>query len=106
MKNITPLGDKVLGRMLEVVGQERHTDGGLIITEDTMTEGAIRPRWFEITHVGPKQQEFSRGDYVLVAHGRWSRGIDVDGTKREEDKLFLLDTDEFLGASDIHPLEK
>lgn len=101
---ITPIRDNVLARMIDWPGQ-RTTAGGLIVNEEEGTEGSVRPRWFEVTHVGKEQEEFSVGDYVLVAHGRWSRGIDVEGTRRNEDKLFLLDLDEILATSDDNPVE-
>ena len=105
MKTITPLGDKVIGQMIEPMGAERTTAGGLVLTEQTIGEDAIRPRWFLVTHVGPDQNDINPGDYVLVPHGRWSRGIDIEGTRREEDKLFLLDNDELLGVSDVNPID-
>lgn len=105
MRQITPIHDKILGRMLETFGVNRTTQGGVILTETDMNaEGAIRPRWFEITQVGPEQDEFTPGQFVLVSHGRWSRGIDMVGSQREEDKLFLIDGDELLMVSDENPV--
>ena len=105
MREITPIRDKILGRMLETFGANRTTPGGLVLTETDMNaENAIRPRWFEVTHVGPEQEEILAGQYVLVEHGRWSRGINLEGTMREEDKLFLIDNDEMLMVSDNDPL--
>lgn len=104
MKQIYPLRDKVLGRMLDPVGGTKTTTGGVIVVEHNMTDSAIRPRWFEVTHVGPDQKDVSVGQYVLMPHGRWSRGIDVDGTHRVEDFLFLLDHNDMMGVQDVNPL--
>jgi co-chaperonin GroES (HSP10) len=103
MKDIKPLRDNVLGRMIDIVGGERQTRGGIIITEDHSSSDFVRPRWFQVTHVGPKQEDISVGQYVLVPHGRWSRGIDMVGSQREEDKIFLIDHDDVLGISDEVP---
>lgn len=100
MRNLTPLTDKIIGRMLDAIGNERRTKGGLVLTEKNLGEEAIRPRWFEVTHVGPDQKDVTAGNYVLVPHGRWSRGLDFYGTNREEDKLFLLDNDAIMMVSD------
>lgn len=103
MRNIKPIHDKVLARMLEPVGDERIMNG-VIITERNLGEESIRPRWFEILSVGAEQTEMSAGEFVLVPHGRWSRGLDLEGTLREADKIFLLDNDALLGTSDVNPL--
>jgi co-chaperonin GroES (HSP10) len=100
MKNITPLRDKVLGKMLEPPGTFHTTKAGIIIPETTVDERSVRPRWFLVTHIGPEQKYVKAGDYVLVQHGRWSRGVDIEGNRREEDKIFLLDNDEILIVSD------
>lgn len=103
---IKPLHDKVLGRMVDRIGAERTSAGGVIIVENDTSEGVIRPRWFEVTHVGPKQEDIAVGQYVLVPHGRWSRGIDLVGHRREEDKIFLIDHDEILGLQDDNPFSQ
>lgn len=103
MRDITPLHDNVLGIMIEPIGAERVANG-IIITETNLGEGTIRPRWFSITHVGPEQIDVIPGDYVLMPHGRWSRGLDIEGTRREEDKLFRLDINDMLGVSKENPL--
>jgi co-chaperonin GroES (HSP10) len=100
MRNLNPIRDKVIGRMLEAIGNERRTKGGLVLTEKNFGEETIRPRWFEVTHVGPDQKDVKAGNYILVPHGRWSRGLDFYGTSREEDKLFLLDNDAIMMVSD------
>jgi co-chaperonin GroES (HSP10) len=103
MRTIRPIHDKVLAKMLEPVGDERKV-GGIILTERNLGEESVRPRWFEVISVGPEQTEMQAGEFVLVPHGRWSRGVDIDGTLRESDKLFLLDNDSLLGTSDVNPL--
>ena len=100
MKTITPIRDKVIARMIDGFG-EKKTAGGLIIQEKDGTVDAIRPRWFEVTHVGPEQKDVTPGEYVLVAHGRWSRGFTVDPA--DDFKLYFLDNDEILAASDELP---
>lgn len=98
MKTIKPLGNKVIGHMVDSYG-ERTTTGGLIVQEDNGSADSIRPRWFEVTHVGPEQNDVSVGDHVLVAHGRWSRGFSLNGSMLSDDQLFHLDTEEMLMVS-------
>jgi hypothetical protein len=104
MKTITPIRDNVIGQMLEPVGDER-TVNGLILTEKNLGEESVRPRWFLVTHCGPEQKDMTPGMFVLVPHGRWSRGLNLEGTLREADKLFLLDNEALMGTSDVNPLD-
>lgn len=105
MADIRPLHDKVLGYMAEPLGHNRKTNGGVIVTDDTTTETFVRPRWFKVTHIGPNQHDIEVGQYVLVPHGRWSRGVDVDNTMKEQDKLFLIDHNDILGTQHENPVE-
>ena len=100
---LTPLHDKVLAKMIDLVGYERTTKGGLIMTDTQGDDAFIRPRWFKVVAVGPKQLDVKEGDYVLVEHGRWSRGIAGSASDKEEDKIFLVDNNGMLGVSDEHP---
>lgn len=100
MKTIKPIHDKVLAKMIDGFG-EKKTASGLIIQEKDGTAESIRPRWFEVKYVGPEQKDVAPGEYVLVAHGRWSRGINIDPS--DEYKLYFLDNEEILAASDELP---
>ena len=102
MRDIRPLGDKVIARLIDEYG-ERVTHGGVILSDKDGTTEAIRPRWFLVTHTGPEQEDVTVGQYVLVEQGRWTRGLDVEGTHRKSDYLFRLDTEGILAVSDDEP---
>ena len=99
MKELSALGSKVLGTMVDGFDLKT-TKGGVIIKETDATAESIRPRWFEVTHVGPTATDVVAGNFVLVAHGRWTRGIDFDGV---DGKLYRIDEEEILGVSDKLP---
>ena len=105
MKKIKPLDDKVLGRMIERMGETTTNKAGVIILEDQSSDQFLRPRWFEVTHTGPNQKDVFPGQFVLVTNGRWSRGIDLEGSHKEADKLFLIDNNEMLLVSENNPLD-
>lgn len=102
MRTVRPLHDKVLAKMIDGFGS-RKTAGGIIVVENDGTSEAIRPRWFQAEFVGPEQKDVKPGDYVLVAHGRWSRGVTID--QNVEDKLYFLDNSEMLAISDTLPVD-
>lgn len=79
--------------------KEKLTSGGIIIpNSDGKLEG-IHARWGRVYAVGHRQQDVQVGQYVLVKHGRWTRGTlieDVEGEKT----IRRIDTDDILLVSD------
>lgn len=100
MKSFKAIGKNVVGTMVDAYG-EKTTTGGIVIQEKNADANSIRPRWFEVTHVGPDNKDFVTGQYVLVKHGRWSREFSVES--HGETKLHLLDTPEILAIADELP---
>ena len=72
-----PLRDGILVRNMEF--GETRTAGGIIVPGDDGDLRGIHPRWAEVIAVGDTQQDVSVGDWILVAHGRWSRGFELNG---------------------------
>lgn len=77
LKNVTikPIRDKVLVSDMEF--GEMKTAGGLIIRSDDGKAHGVKPRWGKVYAIGPEQKDVKVGDWVLVEHGRWTRGIDL-----------------------------
>ena len=100
VKNIVPLNDAVVVEEMSFDG--RTLSSGLILLNDNGTTGGIRPRWGRVYAVGPDQQDVSVGQWICVAHGRWTRGLkieDDDGVKTirrvdPKDILLVSDSDE------------
>lgn len=78
---------------------ERYTAGGIFIPSDDGKVQGIYPRWGRVFAVGPLQKDIVPGQYVCIAHGRWTRGIkitDADGEheiRRVDNKDILLVSD-------------
>jgi hypothetical protein len=62
----------------DMIFDVRITQSGLILPNDNGTGLGIRPRWGQVYAVGPEQQDVEVGQWVCVAHGRWTRGIDIE----------------------------
>lgn len=63
---------------------EQRTQSGIYIPSDDGKSEGVKPRWAKVFAVGPDQTEVKVGEWVLLEHGRWTRGIEVeedDGTK-------------------------
>lgn len=77
------------------------TSGIVLLGDDGKTDG-IRPRWARVYAIGPEQQDVRVGQWVLVEHGRWSRGVKIirDG---EEIILRRTDPEAIIFVSDTQP---
>jgi co-chaperonin GroES (HSP10) len=56
----------------------RITQSGLILPNDNGTTLGIRPRWGRVYAVGKDQKDVQVGQWICVAHGRWTRGVDIE----------------------------
>lgn len=71
---LRPVNDRVIVRDMDF--GNRTTKGGLIIMSDDGKERGIHPRWGQVYAKGPKNlDDYQVGDWVLVEHGRWTRGV-------------------------------
>ena len=77
--DITPLKKRVL--VSDMHFGETKSKGGIILTDDDGSEGGIHPRWGKVYAVGKLQDDVKVGEWVMVAHGRWSRAFKL---KRKE----------------------
>ena len=98
--DITPLKKRVLVSNMHF--GETKTKGGIILTDDDGTQGGIHPRWGKVYAIGNKQEDVKVGQWLLVAHGRWSRALKVkkDGTELE---VRMVDENDILLVSDDEP---
>lgn len=79
---------------------ERKTKSGIVLLNDDKKSEGIRPRWAKIYKLGPNYKgDLVEGEYILISHGRWTRGIEVED---EEGKKVLrrVDPNDILLVSD------
>jgi len=63
---------------------ERLSKGGIVLTDDDRRGGGVRPRWAQIYAIGPDvKDDLKEGQWVLVEHGRWTRGMTIEGDDGE-----------------------
>jgi len=92
---LQPIKDKVIVTDIEE-GMSK-SKGGIIIDDDNGTDRGIRPRWARVCAVGPTQKIFKVDQWVLVSHGRWTRGIktgDAQVVRMVEAEAILLICDD------------
>ena len=87
---IHPIRDKVIVHNMNF--GEQHTSGGLIILGDDGKDRGIYPRWGQVYAKGPEnKEEYQVGDWILVEHGRWTRGAELDTGEGEPTTIRMVD---------------
>lgn len=94
---LRPLNDSVI--VSDMTFDERISTGGIVLLNDNGKSTGIRPRWGQVYAIGPDQQDVQIGQWICVAHGRWTRGLEIqDETGRKT--LRRIDPKDILLVSD------
>ena len=94
---VVPLRNRVLVEGME--HGETRTEAGIIIADDNGKERGIRPRWATVYAVGQEVTDVKPGDRVLIAHGRWTRGVQVVD-KKQTRVVRMVELDSIMGVSE------
>jgi len=100
-EDISPLADHILVHNMEK--GDKLTKGGLLIPDDNGKDRGIRPRWAQVYKVGSKIDYVEPGQWVLIEHGRWTYGVDMELQKDgvvEKHYIQRADTDAILLVAD------
>lgn len=74
---LRPIRDNVI--IEDMAFGETITKGGIILQSDDGTDEGVRPRWGRVYAKGPENKDdYKIGEWILIDHGRWSRGVDVE----------------------------
>jgi len=80
---------------------ERLSTGGIVILGDDQTSKGIRPRWARVIAVGNDEKTVKVDQYVMVKHGRWTRGV-----KHEDMVIRRVDNEDILCVSDVKMIDE
>jgi co-chaperonin GroES (HSP10) len=87
---LKPIKDKVIVHNMNF--GEQKSSGGILVLGDDGKDRGIYPRWGQIFAVGPEHTEdFNVGDWILMEHGRWTRGITLELENNEETTIRMVD---------------
>ena len=101
VRSLRALNDSIIVSSMDFK-HTRSLSSGIILPHDDGKAAGIRPRWGQVYAVGPLQQDVAPGQWVCVAHGRWTRGVDIedhDGLKT----IRRIDPADILLVSDESP---
>lgn len=98
---IVPIRDHILATDMNF--GEMKTKSGIVLRSDDGKSEGIKPRWCKVWSIGPEQTEIKIGDWILVEHGRWTRGVKVLTESGEEIEFRRIDAKGIIGVSDEEP---
>jgi hypothetical protein len=100
IKSIRALNDHILVADMNFSG--RKLSSGIQLLGDDMRSAGIRPRWAKVYAIGPEQEDITVGQWILVSHGRWTRGVTIED-KSGEVTIRRVDPNDILLVSDAEP---
>jgi co-chaperonin GroES (HSP10) len=99
---LKPLHNRVLVSDMEF-GEQKTATGIIIRSDDGKTEG-IKPRWGRVFAKGPENDDdYQIGDWILVEHGRWTRGTQYDNGAPEPITIRMVEAESIMMWSDEKP---
>ena len=82
---------------------ERKTAGGIVLQSDDGKSEGVRHRWGKVWAIGPEQTDVQVGNWILLEHGRWSRGAKIELEDGSELEFRRADPNGILMVSDDKP---
>ena len=92
--DVGPIADHILVEDMDA--EDEKIVNGIIIPSERGEQRGVHPRWAKVCLVGPEQTEIEPGQWVLVEHGRWTRGIKLNNGK----VIRKIDSDAILLVSE------
>ena len=84
---------------------ERKTSGGILRICDDAKEEGIRARWCRVLKIGKNVTNIEENDFILVSHGRWTHGMDMDNESGETVITRFIDHKDILMKTKTPPQE-
>jgi co-chaperonin GroES (HSP10) len=98
---IIPIRDNVL--VTDMNFDVRISKGGIVLPSDDGKSEGVRHRWGRVWAIGPEQQDVKVGEWILLEHGRWTRGVKVELENGDEIIIRRADINAILMVTDEDP---
>jgi co-chaperonin GroES (HSP10) len=102
-ESIRPIRNRVL--VHNMYFGEQKTASGLILRSDDGETRGIYPRWGQVYAKGPENKDpYEVGHWILVEHGRWTRGLNIhiNGDK-EPTTIRMVEAESIIGWNEEAP---
>ena len=98
---IIPIRDNVL--VTDMNFDVRVSAGGIVLPSDDGKSEGVRHRWGRVWAIGPQQKDVKVGEWILLEHGRWTRGVKVTDEDGNEIIIRRADINAILMVTDENP---
>lgn len=100
---LKPIRDNIIITDMEF--GETKTKGGLVLLSDDGKAEGVKHRWGRVWAIGAEQQDVKVGEWILLEHGRWTRGVTYVQEDGTEITIRRADVKAILAVSDERPSE-
>lgn len=99
---VRPIHNRVIVSNMEF--GEQVTQGGIIVSSDDGKDRGIKPRWGRVVSKGNDNTDpYEVGDWILVEHGRWTRGFEVEMDDGTVETMRTVEAESILGWQTDEP---
>lgn len=98
---LRPIQEHILVRDMNFA--EQYTASGIYIPSDDAKSEGVKPRWAKVFAIGPEQKDVKVGEWILVEHGRWTRGLEVEEDDGTKFTIWRVDPTGIMMSSDEKP---
>ena len=103
LSKLKPIRDNIV--IVDMDFGEQVTKGGLVLLSDDGKSEGVKSRWGRVHSVGPMQEDVKAGEWILLEHGRWSRGFTVLDDDGNDIIIRRADPNGILAVADEKPNE-
>lgn len=101
ISQIKPIQAHILVRDMNF-GEQKTSSGIVLRSDDGKSEG-VKPRWCRVFAIGKDQANVKVGEWILVEHGRWTRGLEVEDENGDKVVIHRVDENGIMMSSDNRP---
>lgn len=98
-ENLKPTRKRIL---VDEIESGEQLQGSIIVLDDDAKTRGIKSRWCHIYAISPEIEDLKVGDWILVEHGRWSRGFKASLEDRDVNFRFV-EYEYVQGVSETKP---
>lgn len=98
---LVPIRDNVLITDMDF-GEQKLKSGIILQSDDGKSEG-VKARWGRVWAIGPEQKDVRVGEWILLEHGRWTRGVEIEHEDGTKTLIRRADTNAILMVDDKKP---
>lgn len=100
VNSIKPVKDHVI--VVDMEFEQRIVNNIILLADNGKSQG-VRPRWAQVFAVGDKQQDVKVGQWILIDHGRWTRGVKIELPDGEIHTIRRVDHNDIMMVADYKP---